>query len=211
MRETKVADVERAYARLRAANDGVGLPALRHAPGPSQRKGRLTVGGTSLAFFACHLGRVVPKTALVAFLRRARIATRDPQPRHLGMQAGFDFLVAGCVHPRTKVVLRRGEYCLMRLRRAGRPQHRSRAAAPCNFAALKVRYDHRCAVCGSAEFQPHLKNRRLQTRLERAHMDPRRPLGAGNCIPMCALCNRVYRNRAVFNRNGFVSAWLARA
>ena len=73
------------------------------------------IGGLTLAFFACHLRKIVSKLDLVRFLRRMRVSTTDPQPRHLGMQNGFDFLVAGCRHPATGAKLKCGQYCLMSL------------------------------------------------------------------------------------------------
>jgi hypothetical protein len=47
------------------------------------------------------------------------------------------------------------------------------------------------------------------TTLEKGHCDPRRPLTDDNCIPMCKLCNMVYKDNAVLNRRGFVIHWLA--
>ena len=62
--------------------------------------------------------------------------------------------------------------------------------------------------CGSVEGEPHLKNKRLETRIEKGHMDPRKELDLANCIPMCSMCNSVYKDKAVFNRNGYIRTWL---
>ena len=59
------------------------------------------------------IGAAAALPALAA--RRMRVSTTDPQPRHLGMQNGFDFLVAGCRHPATGAKLKCGQYCLMSL------------------------------------------------------------------------------------------------
>lgn len=204
-------------------------------------KAHYTIQGLMVAYFALRLGEVVEKAELIEFLRRMRVSTVDPQPRHLGMQNGFDFLVAGCMHPRLKRRLKRGQYCLMSLRankeytgptnsknsknsrkKAGGAKdspggrrgvrvgaaHRVVTLTAAQFAALKRRHGMRCALCGSREGEPHFKNGRLVTRLEKGHMDPRKELTAGNCLPTCSLCNGVYRNKAVFNRNGFVRTWL---
>ena len=74
---------------------------------------------------------------------------------------------------------------------------------------MKKLYGGRCACCGSVEGQRHLKNEHLVTTLEKGHCDPRRPLTDDNCIPMCKLCNMVYKDHAVLNRRGFVVQWLS--
>ena len=167
-----------------------------------------------LVFFATRVGEVATKDELVAFLRAHRCRSHDPQPRHMGMQLGLNFLVNGCWHPRLKRALRRGEYCLLDLTRthpARATQHRAKAAG-LDFDGLKRAYDGRCACCGSPEGKPHLKNPLLVTALERGHCDPRRPLGdAGNCIPMCSMCNMVYKDNAVLSSRGFVILWLKAA
>ena len=172
---------------------------------------QFTVGGLMLVFFATRVGEVATKDELVAFLRAHRCRSHDPQPRHMGMQLGLNFLVNGCWHPRLKRALRRGEYCLLDLTRthpARATQHRAKAAG-LDFDGLKRAYDGRCACCGSPEGKPHLKNPLLVTALERGHCDPRRPLGdAGNCIPMCSMCNMVYKDNAVLSSRGFVILWL---
>lgn len=73
---------------------------------------------------------------------------------------------------------------------------------------MKKRYAYRCASCGSSEGEPHLKNALLTTSIEKGHMDPRKLLDVANCIPMCAMCNGVYKDKAVFNKNGFIKTWL---
>ena len=176
--------------------------------------GGFTVAGLTFVFFARHVGEVKTKRELTDFLRGMRCQTTDPQPRHLGAQAGFQFLVQGCWHPTERRQLRAGEYCLLDLE-SEHPNHACRhrsidraLASPDGFGGLKALYGDRCAVCGSSEGEPHLKNLHLITMLERGHCDPRRPLTQDNCLPMCTMCNRVYRDRAVFNRRGFVVAWV---
>lgn len=165
-----------------------------------------------LVFFAARLGRIASKCDLTRFLRLMRCESSDPQPRHLGMQHGLNFLVQGCYHPTEQRVLRSGEYSLLDLERAHpnfATMHRTGSVQCASFAQLKSLYDHRCACCGSKEGERHFKNGHMVTALEKGHCDPRRPLATANCIPMCAMCNMVYRNHAVFNRRGFVVRWLA--
>jgi len=178
------------------------------SPPPKQRH---TVGGLMLVFFAARLGKVLTKTELVDFLRAMKCPTLDPQPRHLGMQVGLNFIVQGCYHPRAKRALRRGEYCLLDLKRSHpshASMHRVKALPRLSWEPLKLLYGGRCACCGSVEGERHLKNAHLVTTLERGHCDPRRPLTDDNCVPMCKLCNMVYKDKAVISRRGFVVKWL---
>ena len=172
--------------------------------------GRYTIGGLMLVFFSSQLGSVATKEQLVTFLRAHRCRTTDPQPRHMGMQCGLNFLVSGCWHPRLHRVLRRGEYCLLDLRNAHpslATMHRAKGIN-IDFDAIKSAYSCRCACCGSEEDQAHLKNALLVTTLERGHCDPRLPLSSENCIPMCKMCNMVYKDNAVLSKRGFVVSWL---
>jgi hypothetical protein len=168
-----------------------------------------TIQGLSLVFFAENLGKVMKKIELLNFLKRHGCKTSDPQPRHLGMQFGLDFLIMGSKHPRSKRILRAGEYCLKSLSNAH----------PCNYSMvhryhgqmtqvmfnkLRHKYDYRCACCGSMEGEPNYKNKCVLTVLEKGHMDPRKVLSTRNCIPICSVCNKVYKNRYIFNTRGFV-------
>jgi len=42
--------------------------------------------------------------------------------------------------------------------------------------------------------------------LEQGHMDPNLPLGPGNVIPQCQVCNKPYRDNVVFTSEGYVWA-----
>jgi hypothetical protein len=190
--------------RFKQRNAHVRLPGLK------RRDGTYTVGGLMLVFFASRLGRVASKSELVEFLKKMRCNTTDPQPRHLGMQNGLNFIVQGCYHPKLRRVLRQGEYSLL----DGTRLHpsfvamRRRSSDVGDFGAVKKIYGGRCVCCGSKEGERHLKNRHMVTHLERGHCDPRLPLSSANCVPMCSLCNMVYKNHAVFNRRGFIVRWL---
>lgn len=176
-------------------------------------RGDFTVTGLTLVFFAARLGKVGNKAELNRFLRMMRCESNDPQPRHLGMQHGLNFLVHGCYHPGEQRVLRAGEYSLLDLQTVHPSyvnMHRKCSVDSAEFGRLKRQYGGRCACCGSREGDRHLKNKHMVTSLEKGHCDPRKPLTSCNCIPMCSLCNMVYKDRAVFNRRGFVVKWLSR-
>lgn len=165
-----------------------------------------------LVFFYLNLGRVKSIVELREFLAEHGCKSMNPQPRHLGMQRGFRFLVQNCVHPHMKSPLRRGQYCLLTLAAAhpsAPARHRDTSALTARtFGRLRARFGNRCAVCGSKDGEPHLKNALLQTTIERGHADPRRPLTARNCLPMCRLCNCAYKNKVAFNSRGIVVRWL---
>jgi hypothetical protein len=192
---------------VRRARLPIKLPSLYDAEGSTY-----TVGGLMVVFFGSRLGQIASKAELVEFLRGHGCRSVDPQPRHLGMQVGLNFLVQGCWHPGQGRKLRRGEYCLLDVRHAHPNRHTmhrdGKAARTVDFEPIKAAYGHRCACCGSREDEPHLKNSHLITRLDRGHCDPRRPLDSSNCIPMCTTCNMVYKDRAVINKRGFISSWL---
>lgn len=191
-----VALVARAHLPVR-------MPRLCNGP-------RYTVAALMLVFFYRHLGKVKTIAQLKAFLEEQGCESMNPQPRHLGMQNGFRFLVRNCVHPQLKKPLKQGQYCLLTMMSAHPSagfQHRTRAAAltTARFRKLCSSFGGRCAVCGSKEGEPHLKNPLLQTTIERGHANPCRPLTVGNCIPMCRLCNCAYKNKATFNSRGIIT------
>ena len=124
------------------------LPALRKGKGPKATRGRFTLLGLMLTYFAMKMKKIVDKVELVRFLRRMRASTTDPQPRHLGMQMGFDFLVAGCRHPVSGVVLKRGQYCLMSLNPSKQSHflvHRRVRVTDSEFVRLKKKFECRAA------------------------------------------------------------------
>lgn len=173
---------------------------------------RYTVTGLMLVFFYLNMGRVRSIAELRDFLQQHGCLSMSPQPRHLGMQNGFRFLVQNCMHPRLKRPLRRGQYCLLTLASAHPSAvnlHRDSDLTNKGFERLRRRFAGRCAVCGSKEGEPHFKNVLLRTTIERGHADPRRPLSLRNCLPMCRLCNCSYKNKAAFNSRGIVVRWLA--
>ena len=73
-----------------------------------------------------------------------------------------------------------------------------------DWLEIKKRYDYRCASCGSAEGQPHLKFKGTTTKLEKGHMDPTKDLTDNNCIPQCQICNKLYKDKFIFDNRGHV-------
>ena len=73
-----------------------------------------------------------------------------------------------------------------------------------SWQSILATYDNMCVNCGSVSGQPQRWNPRIVTKLQRGHMDPRKPLSLSNCIPQCSSCNQQYKDKAIFNIRGFV-------
>ena len=192
------------------------LPCLR-----DKKTRKYTIKGLSICFFTLNLDKIVLKADLIQYLAKYNVFSSDPQPRHLGLQNGFYFLIMGSYHPTYKRNLKQGEYCLRMLNRRhpsfftkGQTKvtitHRSGTINTRDFASLKKKYDNRCIHCGSLEGKANFKNKLAITKLEKGHVHPKKPLSLSNCIPICSICNHVYKDKAVFNKRGFVSKWIGK-
>ena len=171
--------------------------------------GTFAITGLSFTYFFLRKGCIVTKRELLLFLRaHGCCKTQMPNPRHFGLQNGLYFLVSGSYHPIKRRILKPGQYCLYSIVRAhpgfstctGRD--RRRPLVKQEFERIKKSFDCRCAVCGSKERERNFKNATLVTKLEMGHCDPREPLSVSNCIPTCQYCNRMYKDRFVFNLRG---------
>lgn len=148
--------------------------------------------------------RVVSKEELTKFVRSFYPNTNDvQQARHLGAQAGW-WIVAG---GRDNIVLniKRGSYQLYSLEQSYPGfKTRRRITETGDWKKIREQYNYRCATCGSQEGKPHFHWPGTKTILQKAHMDPNKPLVAGNIIPQCQKCNRGDRNRWVYDNKGRV-------
>ena len=178
----------------------VKLPKLFHS------KGKFTKDALVLVYLAYDYPntRKVSKKELTKFIRSYYPDTNDvQQARHLGAQAGW-WIVAG---GRDNIVLniRRGSYQLYTLEQpypGFKKGHRITDTD--TWQKIKGKYHYRCATCGSQEGKPHLHWPATKTILQKAHMDPNKPLIAGNIISQCQKCNRGDRNRWVYDDKGRV-------
>jgi len=148
--------------------------------------------------------RVISKMELTYFIREFYPDTADvQQARHLGAQDGW-WIVAG---GRDNIVLKvaRGSYQLYSLEQPY-PDFKKghRKADTGNWEALKANYGYRCVTCGSKIGEPHFHWSGTKTKLQKAHLDPNKPLVSGNIIPQCQKCNRADRNRWVYDEKGRV-------
>lgn len=197
-------DIRRIYKMLKNYYDrylkrfGVRLPKL------SNNKG-FTKDVLVLIYLASGYPktRKVSKTELTQFIRSFYPEVNDvQQARHLGAQKGW-WIVAG---GRDNIVfkLQRGYYQLYSLEEPYPAFHGHRISDANTWEKLKAQYKYRCVTCGSEEGKPHLHWPATKSKLQKAHMDPNKPLKPGNIIPQCQKCNRGDRNRWVYDERGRV-------
>ena len=183
---------------------GVKLPKLRGSKGYSKD-----------ALILIYLAQGYPKTRKVSkeelteFIRYFYSKVNDvQQARHLGAQKGW-FIAAGGRDNRD-VILQRGEYKLITLEKPYPAFHGHRikkiatVVASSYWMSLKKQYEYRCVTCGSEENKPNIHWPNTITKLQKAHMDPNKPLVPGNIIPQCQKCNRGDRNNWVYDERGRV-------
>jgi len=105
-------------------------------------------------------------------------------------------------------VLKPGQYALvdMLTTAPGWKNNRSEAVKTGDWEDIKKHYNYKCACCGSEEGKANNRKQGTITVLEKGHMDPHKPLGPGNMIPQCQICNKPYLDHVVFDKNGYVWA-----
>jgi hypothetical protein len=179
---------------------GVKLPSLKNS------KGQYTKDALVLVYLARFYPNtvVVDKSELTNFVRRYYPDINDvQQARHLGAQKGW-FISAGGrdnVH-----VKKRGEYQLISLEKPypNFTQHRGVGVGDDDWETILKKYNYRCATCGSEQNKPHLHWTNTITKLQKSHLDPRKPLTSENTFPQCQKCNRAYRDFWIFDNKGRV-------
>lgn len=178
---------------------GVKLPKLTDA------RGNYTKDALVLVYLAQDYPntRKVSKEELTRFIRQYYPNVPDvQQARHLGAQKGW-FIAAGGRDNRD-VILSRGEYQLVSLERPYPAFHGHRIEETEDWEEIKKQYGYRCVTCGSKEGEPNIHWPNTTTKLQKAHMDPNKPLVPGNIIPQCEKCNRADRNNWVYDERGRV-------
>lgn len=180
---------------------GVELPRLADANG----------NYTKDALVLVYLSQGYPSTKsaskgeLTQFIRQYYPDVADvQQARHLAAQKGW-YIVSG-TRGNKDVELKPREYQLISLEKpypafVGKKREKVDIE---NWGEIQERYENRCATCGSIEGEPNIHWTNSITQLQKSHMNPKRPLVAGNIIPQCQFCNRAYRNYWVFDEKGRV-------
>lgn len=169
------------------------------------QKGNLTKDALVLVYLTQDYPKTrrVSKSELTAFIRSFYPDVNDvQQARHLGAQKGW-WVAAGA---RDNVVLHieRGFYQLYTLKQPYPGFRKHGSFLMSDWQSIKAHYGYRCATCGSREGKAHLHWPGTQTKLQKAHMNPRKPLVLGNVIPQCQKCNMADRNRWVYDEKGRV-------
>ncbi len=127
------------------------------------------------------------------------------QIRHLGMQYGYNILKGGETFGDNKI--KKSYYMLVNLIK---PYYgfikdkRTEKINQENWTQILKEYDNKCVNCGSIEGEPLRWSKNKITKLAQGHMDPRKPLTINNVIPQCSICNQQYKNKAIFNKRGFI-------
>ena len=127
------------------------------------------------------------------------------QIRHLGLQYGYNIYKGGDTYKNTKI--KKSNYLLNNLTEpylSFCKNKRKENISKDIWEEIKKEYDYSCINCGSKENQPLRWNKNKKTVLQQGHMDPRQPLMSNNVIPQCSICNQQYKNKAIFNKHGFV-------
>ncbi len=180
---------------------GVKLPKLTDTEG-NYTKDALVLAYLSQSYPST---KSVSKGELTQFIRQYYPDVADvQQARHLAAQKGWH-IVSG-TRGNKDVELKPGEYQLTSLEKpypAFVGQKREEVDIE-NWDKLKERYGNRCATCGSKEGEPNIHWQNSITQLQKSHMNPKKPLVAGNIIPQCQFCNRAYRNYWIFDDKGRV-------
>jgi len=127
------------------------------------------------------------------------------QIRHLGMQKGYNILKGGDIYKDVKIKKSNFMLCnLVNCFNGYTSEKRSEKIDDANWKNLLEEYGNKCVNCGSVNNEPLRWNGNKITVLQQGHMDPTKPLTLDNTIPQCSICNQQYKNKAIFNKRGFV-------
>jgi hypothetical protein len=130
----------------------------------------------------------------------------DWQARHLSSQCGFNILNKNDVIPGTNLKCPSGWHMLVNLTELS-PKYSAIKRPDCrldmDFKDLKKSHGNRCGHCGSKEGKANFRDGTL-TALQQGHINPSKPLEAGNIMPLCDYCNRTYKDDYVLLANGAI-------
>jgi len=196
-------------SQLREAFDAVAKDYEAHLkPGGIKLPAEPTAKWHQLAVLKHFQGEAVHKDDISMLIaKRTGKPASDQQVRHLKTQEGWYVLNRGDVYVDDGAEIYNPDGCHV-LITTTRPHPNS---APGRRSAVEKgewdkilkEYGHRCASCGTklGEYHRFDSSFKVET-LERGHMDPNKPLDAGNIIPQCRWCNRTARGDFVFDLQG---------
>ena len=174
-------------------------------------KHKYQITSLSLLFLYIHLGKTITKSDCNLFLQKYDVVSNDNQSLRHFKRYGWYVIGETCTGTLGNK-LKPGEYELISVKEPHPSFIRNIhivLITEHNFDELRKQYDDRCACCGSKENEKHFKDKtKIVPKLQKGHMDPQKELTSDNCIPQCDLCNRQYKNKAIFNKNGHVVDWI---
>ena len=204
MRQFTESEIEKSYVQLARYHKthlekyGVKLPNLK-------RGNSYTIDALTLIYLfqGYPKTRQVSKKELTQFIRLYYPDTNDvQQARHLAAQKGW-YIGSG---QRKNGIrdLKAGEYQLVTLEKPFPNFTGHRGTDSEDFEDIKKQYNYRCATCGSKEGEANYHWISRTTALQKGHMNPLKPLTAGNIIPQCDSCNRGDQRKWIYDEKGRV-------
>lgn len=168
-----------------------------------------TMGSMLYLYAYINLGKpFLGEDAVVFASKMLNESFRDAQIlRHMSNVNGYNARGRNGKMP-DGTILKSGQYALINLTETAPDwkNNRSLSVNSGDWEQVKEHYNYKCACCGSAEGHPNNRKSGTMTVLEKGHMNPKLPLGPGNMIPQCQICNKPYLDNVVFDKNGYVYA-----
>jgi hypothetical protein len=155
-----------------------------------------------LEYFWKNKGKLVTKQEVQKhFATKFNIHSDIQSVRHLGKQDGFAVLQYG--NEWNGRSLKKGEYVFEGFNKVNHFYNKSRRIeSSLDFESKKREYKNSCASCGAKENTLH-KWTNEKVVLEKGHMDPSKEMTDDNIIPQCNWCNKIAKNKWIFDRFGF--------
>ena len=148
--------------------------------------------------------KIISKSELSKYLSEDLnyISNDVQQARHLSNKYGFNILTRNDTFNESKLLNGYVLECLTKSSKSFYFSYEKRKTSISNndFETLKLNYDYKCASCGSEENKVNNKNGKI-TILEKGHMNPDKDI-SNNCIPMFSYCNKIYKDKYIFNSLG---------
>lgn len=167
-----------------------------------------TAKGYQLTVLKHFQGRAVHKEDISAFVaKHTGQPASDQQVRHLKTQGGWHILNRGDVHLVNGREIYNPDGCHVLITTAiplpNALLTRRAVVESGDWDEILKQYGYQCASCGTKLGERHRYDSSYKVDVfERGHMDPHKPLEAGNIIPQCRWCNRAARADFVFDRQG---------
>lgn len=154
----------------------------------------------TLVYLFKNKGKNVSKKELTQFIRKFYPDINDVQyARHLSSQRGWNIYKSGEVK---NSFYRIDDLTVPHSTWVKNRRHSSIDKS--DFEYLKKLYNYKCTSCGSIEGKPHNHFMDEIVFLQKGHMNPSKSLDKYNTIPQCQICNRIYKNNFIFNKNGYI-------